>query len=494
MAVVPEFEHDVFVSYAHDDNKRPTGTLAQYGWVTALAHNLNAGAGRLQKNLFIDHQLKPGDAFGEHLRRKVERSALLLIFLSQNYAESRWCGMELEHFLKTHVDDPDKPRQVFVVEICPYESLPLVPDNIAKLRNALIHAKFWYQTADHPFSRVAGDPSPRENDYGGYYWLQRDKLCDALDTRLHDLKLARISPSSKPLEVPVAAPSPAVLLADVTDDLVPERYQVKIALEKEQIRVLPEGDYVGRSAAEVKVAFAQDAKHSRLFVQLLSATVGRTPKGGEHPLPQLQFGAAKSAGLAVMQWCQAVPEATSIGDPAHQALFETPYLYAVNLERFKDEVISKYRNLSQAHETPVSTVTDAQKSPKTWVFIDDVIGDKSLSHQIRTILKQANCSIRSPPKQADEGAIEDLLKACRGGISVYSDRRDNRTLSARLNRFLNHVAENNLSLSRWGIYFGPPPDKADLVTEFGLDSEDIVLIPGTEGFNQAALLDFLQNL
>ena len=504
MAVVPEFEHDVFVSYAHDDNKRPTGTVAQYGWVTALAHNLNARAGRLQKDLFIDHQLKPGDPFSEDLRRKVKRSALLLIFLSQNYVESSWCGKELEHFIQTHGDDPAKPLQVFVVELCPYESLTQVPENIAKLRKALIHAQFWYQTTDHPFPRLAGDPSPQENDYGGYYWLQLDKLCDALDGRLRELKrqAAPVGPlfserGDEPLEVPALSTgkaSPAVLLADVTDDLVPQRNEVKFALEKEGIRVLPEGDYVGRSAAEFSSAFARDAKDSLVFVQMLSTTVGRTPSGGKFPLPQLQFAAAQEARLSIMQWCQAVPEVTINADPTHHALFKTPFLYAVNLERFKEEVIGKYRKLRQTRETPASLVTEAQKLAKKWVFIDDLVGDKALSQQIRTIVKHANCAIRSLPKQADEGVIEDVLKLCRGGITVYSDRRDHCTVYARLNQFINHVAERDLPLSRWGVYFGPPPDKEDLVSEFGLDSEDIILISGMDSLNEAGLLDFLQSL
>jgi hypothetical protein len=57
---------------------------------------------------------------------------------------------------------------------------------------------------------------------------------------------------------------------------------------------------------------------------------------------------------------------------------------------------------------------------------------------------------------------------------MYADRRDRNTVRSRLIRFINQVTEGNLSLSRWGVYFGPPPDKVDVVSEFGIDSEDVI--------------------
>ena len=77
---------------------------------------------------------------------------------------------------------------------------------------------------------------------------------------------------------------------------------------------------------------------------------------------------------------------------------------------------------------------------------------------------------------------------------MYADRRDQSTVGSRLIRFINQVAEGNLPLSRWGVYFGPPPDKRDVVSEFGIDSEDVIYIPGMHGLNEAALVEFLQSL
>ena len=83
---------------------------------------------------------------------------------------------------------------------------------------------------------------------------------------------------------------------------------------------------------------------------------------------------------------------------------------------------------------------------------------------------------------------------CQGGLTVFADRRDKPTVYSRLFHFLNQIAEKNLPLSRWGVYFGPPPDKGSLRSEFGIDSENVVAIPGTEGVNEDALVAFLRSL
>ena len=402
MAYVSGFEHDVFVSYAHADNQAAGGGETRLGWVTTLRHNLIHAPGALHKDVYIDPQLKPGAPFDADVRRNVERSALLLIVLSQNYIKSEWCGKELDHFVQTHGDDPVRPRDVIVVELCPFVGFEGVPENIKNLRKEFIHAQFWYQTADAPFARLAGDPSPKEAG-GAVYWLARDNLLHALDRRLKEIRRlgemrtgqeARAPEESRHTVQCVPVPvelegSAGVLLADVTDDLILQRKQVKIALEKEGIRVLPEGDYVGRSAAEFAAAFARDAQSSLLFVQLLSSTSGRIPKGEERPLPQLQFTAAQEAGLTILQWSAAVPESDVIADPAQHALFRTPFLYAVNLETFKDEVIERYRGLLSKKLTAPVPVVEAQLASRKYNLVQ---------HPAQTLRRLLNREFDSPPQ------------------------------------------------------------------------------------------------
>jgi len=200
-----------------------------------------------------------------------------------------------------------------------------------------------------------------------------------------------------------------------------------------------------------------------------------------------------------MQWCRAVPESDVIADPAHHALFRTASLSTANPERFKDEVIEKYRELGKKLAAPSPAVPEAQCPGSKYIFFDDLAGDRDVARQIRAIIKQHHYEVRGLPKglalDQDESDMIRQMEPCRAGILVYTDRREQKTVWSRLIRFRKQVAEGHLMLARWGIYFGPPPDKGDLWDEFGVEAgEKIVAIPGMGGFNEAGLVEFLQSL
>jgi len=362
--------YDVFVSYAHADNERPLNSAAEYGWVTTFARNLNIGPNHYRKNLFIDHQLKPGDVFSDDLVLKVENSTLLLLLLSQNYIDSSWCGKELDHFIRTHKNDPDKPADVFVVELFPFETFSNVPTNIQNLRKRLIHAQFWHQRPDSS-PRLAGDPTPEESGPVGklLYWKALHELRNAVDSRLRSLRRDKPTESdTKHVVAPLAdaqqrsdkQPLGTILLADTTEDLVSVRSAVKARLEPEGIVVLPEGDYVGLTPMEFEAEFARDLAKSQLFVQLLSSTVGRIGRNFTAPLPQLQFGRAVAAKLPIMQWCEQLPASTEITDAGHARLFDTEFLRVTNRTAFESEILARLRSIIQVENTARAVPSEKQ--------------------------------------------------------------------------------------------------------------------------------------
>jgi hypothetical protein len=508
LALVPGFDHDVFVSYAHADDLQPVGYGVGDGWVTTLVSNLDRMPAVARKTISIDHQLKPGDPFNADLRAKVERSALLLLLLSQNYIESTWCGTELEHFIRTHANDPAKPRDVFVVELAPFNDLTgEIPANVRAVRKELIHAIFWRRPQRSSVPLLAGYPTPKPDD--DLYWQQIRELAVAIDGRLRDLQDAvtqASAPQTGSARAPPAAPATIVaglgspggngciLLADVTDDIVPKRQELRIALCGTGVAVLPEGDYVGLSAEEFEAAFDADLKRSSLFVQLLSTTVGRRLKGVDAPLAQLQFARARKAGIPILQWCEELPAPGTIPDPGHQALFDTRYLHKTNLERFKDEVIQKVREDEQARRISATKPIEPAQPDKRFVFVDDACSDADLSRRVREIVKRERCEIRSLPANMSLGgngfAPGELLKPCRGALTLYSDRRTQRTVAHRLAYFINRAAAEKIPLARWGIYLGPGVGIADVVSEFGIDSDEVVPVPDSE----QALREFLRSV
>lgn len=437
--------------------------------------------------------------FSDDLVTKVEHSALLLLLLSQNYIESTWCGKELDHFVRTHANDPDKPADVFVVELFPFETFSNVPANIHKLRKRLIHAKFWHQPPDAS-PRLAGDPTPEESGPVGklLYWQALYELRNAVDSRLRGLRRDKpTAPATTHVVAPLGDAQPrsakeplgTILLADTTEDLVPVRSAVKARLEPEGIVVLPEGDYVGLTAEEFKAELVSDLAKSQLFVQLLSPTVGRKGKGFAAPLPQLQFDGAVEARLPILQWCERLPGPGDINDPEHARLFNTEHLRATNRTSFEREILERLRAIKQAAER--ARVAEAEPKPSTakkLIFVDDVAGEPDLNQRLRTFLQAANCNIRSLPQQAPLGNngidIAQVLKPCHAGITVFADIAKQVTVFNRLIFFLNQIAELKLPVARWAIYVTSGTAACDL----GLASDEVLTI------NEQQLVDFVKRL
>jgi hypothetical protein len=98
MAYVPGLEHDLFLSYAHED----------VAWVSALQEQLTE---RLLHRLGCTceawhdkNKLRTGQNWPAELDRAIRASAAFLPILSRSYQESKWCEKELEAFR----DEADK--------------------------------------------------------------------------------------------------------------------------------------------------------------------------------------------------------------------------------------------------------------------------------------------------------------------------------------------------------------------------------------------------
>ncbi len=500
MSTGSRLQCDIFVSYAHADDEPANNRPDEFGWVTTLVQKLKAIPGHYPKTLFMDRRLKPGDAFSDDLLTTVENSTFLLLLLSPSYIKSAWCGKELDHFIRTHANDPDKPDDVFVVELTPFEDLIDVPGNIQNIRRRLIHAHFWDQSADGASSYTLGYPSPEGSDLK--YWRKVQALSKAIDSRLLVLRRDK---SSTSVLVPMADTSIAiqernlksvlgpVLLARTTRDLVQLRSAVKATLESEGVVVLPEGDYVNLTPEEFEKQFAEDLKKSQLFVQLLSPTVSDRNKneGFTAPSPQLQFHRANAAKLPIMQWCERLPGKEEIRDAGHARLFNTEYLRTTNRTAFEREVLERLREIKQVAEVARAAVpTQPMPVPaKKLIFVDDVAGQKDLNEKLCTWLQNANCNVRRLPPQArlDNSDIDiaQVLKLCRAGIVVFAKRTARFTVYNRLARFQNQIAEFRLPLNRWAIYVTSDTVECDL----GLILDNVIIIN-----TEQQLLDFIGGL
>lgn len=331
------------------------------------------------------------------------------------------------------------------------------------------------------------------------YWKMLNKLRVALDSRLRELRAQRPTPMvASPSQPPRtdAAPGPAaaglgtVLLADTTDDLEVQRNAVRVALEPEGVLVLPEGDYVELNPQEFETAVAADLARADLFVQLLSPTAGR--KGSfEAPKPQLQHQRALATKVPILQWCEQLPAAGQVADEAHARLFETETLRVTHLAEFKSNVIERLRADRAARDRAATSAgADPPTSPpaQRHIFIDDIAGEPELADRLRTIIREQDYAVRSLPAGAPLGNngidIKELLRPCRAGLTIYTDRSKYAMVYNRLVYFLNQVADGAVPLARWGVVLL----EGTVASQFGIESDEVVPV------DEQGLAEFLRGL
>lgn len=115
----PYFDYDVFMSYAHGHVAGVSDPPLKR-WSQALIDRLNADVLSLftdfdELTIWDDRNLDPTAALTDELRKKVERSCLLLIVMSPRYLKSAWCTDELTWFERQFAERRKGPGRVFIV-------------------------------------------------------------------------------------------------------------------------------------------------------------------------------------------------------------------------------------------------------------------------------------------------------------------------------------------------------------------------------------------
>ena len=104
MAFVPEYEHDIFVSYAHVDDQPFIDAATANGWVATLVrylkNELAQKVGRADAvSVWLDaHNLRGHHPLNDEIAIQLERTALLVAILSPGYVASDWCQQEARLF------------------------------------------------------------------------------------------------------------------------------------------------------------------------------------------------------------------------------------------------------------------------------------------------------------------------------------------------------------------------------------------------------------
>jgi hypothetical protein len=255
MAYVPGFEHDIFISYARENDDRLEGNGE--GWVTQFTKHLESkvlqllGARDLLKVWKDDLGGIAGNAIlDQTIFSAVKSSAVMVAVVSPGYLERKWCREELDAFCNSNSQDIQvgNKLRLFKVVLIPVE----LDRQIGDLKRVTGY-EFSDKEPSDEFVPIYWPRGLLSNDQR--FWIRLSQLADEIS---ECLRLLREKKQDKPSSMGSKSDlgvqhetargvriqsggtiGRTVYLAQATEDLLDEWQELKDELEQNQFRVLP---------------------------------------------------------------------------------------------------------------------------------------------------------------------------------------------------------------------------------------------------------------
>jgi len=290
------FEHDIFISYAHIDDKPLLE--GESGWVTSFKGTLEAMVEQIsgeEKIIWRDPKLQGNDCFGDTLVDVLSKTAVLISIVSPRYLKSDSCLKELSDFRGSADADrtariEDKSRIFKVVKTAiPREEQPTPLDK-------LLGYEFFDLDPD------TGRPNEFRVEFGEKAKLRYLEKLGHVAYEITDL-LQQIR-GTEGIAGGVVRGEP-VFLAETTSDLSEERDRVKAELHQLGHEVLPDRPFP-IDAENLASAVEADLARCCLSIHLMGAKAGFVPEGDLRSVVRIQNELAashsKERGLARLIW------------------------------------------------------------------------------------------------------------------------------------------------------------------------------------------------
>jgi hypothetical protein len=474
MAMIPGFEYDLFVSYAHADN---VIAEEEEGWITQFVSRLRAALGmRLgtssELKIFCDSNEIRANSRLPELLLATRKSALFLAIGSPSYVASDWTRRELATFVE---QNPDLSR-LFMIEFLPLNSDERYPSPL----HENIRLRFWKSSGPRNLEMSLSPHADRDLFSSLIHTLAADIGKELIKRRvLHPLK-AQSWIGEKTHEAVIiggsdtqlARPKKTVLLAQTTEDLDDELDQLRSFLLQhgDEVTVLPSSGYPQGGDA-FKSAFRSDLAQAELFVQLLGKRAGRMPPDLPEGYTHFQSESAKSSTATILQWRHPDLDPESVLDSDYKSMLQAETVIASGLESFKLQILKDLRK-GKVSVRPARSSTVFINVDDKDLEIAKEVERECLQNALTTILPMSG-----PSSEAVRNDLAENLIDCDILIFIYGDTTQD-WIRGQL-RFFNKVRPKRESPPKLlAICSGPPP-KADI----GIHFPDAHMIDCPSGWN-----------
>jgi hypothetical protein len=289
MSYLPDYEVDIFISYAHNDNQALIE--GQRGWVDifhqALERRLQVHLGA-KPTIWRDPRLQGNEYFADSLVEQIPKSGILISVLSPSYMNSEWCNREMQMFHRIATDTGgirlgNKARIIKVEKIhVPLEKHPTELQGMTGYQ--------FYYMDDHRARELSPDSGAHAVDY----WQRIDDVAQDISELLQAMKTRGSSPD---VQIFQAAAGDTVYLAETSFDLSPQRDSIKRELQERGHLVMPDRP-LPLNGPELQLAVRNYLQTSKLSIHLIGANYGVIPEAADRSVVCLQndLAAERSRG------------------------------------------------------------------------------------------------------------------------------------------------------------------------------------------------------
>jgi hypothetical protein len=284
MGYLPEFEDDVFISYAHNDNLPFVGE--KEGWVDQFHSELKKRVDELlgqEPSLWRDCEIRGNDDFAEKIFNRLAKTATLLSVVTENFLKHEWFQRELDEFCRNaegrigiQVGEKRRLFKVFRNEIkC--QELPKQFDGMKSY-------EFYGEDPDDPKKRVheyrpaLGGQQPR------LFFLEINDLATDIVRTLEEMKKMGLGATRKASRVGT------VYLAETSTDQKSTRASIRRELQDRGVIILPDGDLP--RGDEFEQCVSEFLRKSDLSIHIFGNRSGFVPEGSKSPHTWLQHDLA----------------------------------------------------------------------------------------------------------------------------------------------------------------------------------------------------------
>lgn len=484
------FQYDIFISYAHIDNRALTPE--QQGWISRFHKSLEAMLSmRLggPAKIWRDEKLRGNDIFSEEIVAQFPRTALLVSILTPRYLNSEWCTREVQEFCKSAqhtgglaVENKARILKVIKTPVDTQETLP-------EVMRTLLGYDFFTFDGETPLEL---DPA-----YGEKFAQEYNRK---IGTVAWDAAQLLKKLATEPPGAPVPT-KPSVYLAECSYDRREAREMLESDLNLHGYTILPdhqlpceEADYV----EDVERVLARCA----LSIHLVGANYGSVPDGpSQKSIVMLQNELAvqrsKSGAMPRVIWLR---DGTSSTHPQQQAFIKALHqeaeaqfgadLITGDIEECKAAIHAALKKLEHPAQEPPA----AESAKVIYLICDKKDRDARTTVPLRRFFRDHSCTVEIPVFEGDATAVREanqkLLTSCDAVLLFYGagDEAWKFTVDNELKKMRAYRGDKPLLTY---TYLAAPKtgDKEDL-----LDMEEPHLINGFGDFSEAALAEFLQAL